>query len=118
MNPSFEVKLLLDSSKVLDSKNVLKQDVLTAFAITSPPTNINVLFLDTDTKEIYRAGWSPRLRKIEGKRGFELTYKKRYPVVDEAIDDALTAANADGFAGAGGHKLYVCSYDYSRRAMR
>lgn len=118
MNPNVEVKLLLDNSKVLDLNNDLKQDVLTAFAITRPPTKINILFLDTNTKDLYIAGWSARLRKIEGKRGFELTYKKRYPIVGAAIDDALTAANSDGFAGVGGHKLYICSYSHLQRSMR
>jgi len=57
---------------------------------------MNIQFLDSPTQSIYKAGWSPRIRRTEGKP-LELTYKKRYPITAEDIDAALAAANADGF---------------------
>lgn len=99
MVPDFEVKLLLNASAVLDPANSykLRPAVLSAFSMPTTVTKMNVQFLDTNSKQIYTAGWSPRVRKTEGDPGseFELTYKKRYPVTT-TIDAALTSANHDG----------------------
>ncbi|KAM7196752.1 hypothetical protein V8F20_006945 [Naviculisporaceae sp. PSN 640] len=98
MVPDFEVKLILNATAVLDPTNSykLKPSVLSAFSMPTTVTKMNVQFLDTNTKTIYNAGWSPRIRKTEGESGFELTYKKRYPVTS-TIDAALTTANSEGF---------------------
>jgi len=66
---------------------------------------MTVAFVDTPEKTLYTAGWSPRIRKVQGKAGFELTYKKRYTIAgndaaDTAdINAALDVANKDGFGG-------------------
>jgi hypothetical protein len=97
MTPDYEVKLLMDPSTTLTSDKKPTSAVLSAFNAPTSVTKMNVQFLDTSAKDIYGAGWSPRIRKTEGESGFELTYKKRYPVGSSGIDGALSQANADGF---------------------
>lgn len=97
LTPDYEVKLLMDPSVVLGTDNKLKPTVLSTFAMPTSVTKMNVQFLDTDSKTIYNAGWSPRMRKTEGDSTFELTYKKRYDINNGDIDSALTQANNDGF---------------------
>ena len=77
--------------------NKLKATVLSTFAMPTSVTKMNVQFLDTDAKDIYNVGWSPRIRKMEGGSDFELTYKKRYTVSNGDIDGALSTANGEGF---------------------
>jgi hypothetical protein len=97
MTPDYEVKLLMNPSTTLGSDKKPTAAVLSAFGAPSTVTKMNVQFLDTSAKDIYTAGWSPRIRKIEGESGFELTYKKRYPVGASGIDGALSQANSEGF---------------------
>ncbi|KAJ5906996.1 uncharacterized protein N7473_003912 [Penicillium subrubescens] len=94
--PDYEVRLLLNPTAVLGPEHELTSTVLSAFHIAPTVTRINVQFLDKGSKEIYLAGWSARIRKAENENDFELTYKKRYPIVGCDVDTALTAANNDG----------------------
>lgn len=96
MTPDYEVKLLLNPATTLGSDHKPTAAVLSAFGAPTTVTKMNVQFLDTSAKDVYDAGWSPRIRKTEGESGFELTYKKRYPVGAGGIDGALTTANGDG----------------------
>jgi hypothetical protein len=96
MTPDYEVKLLMDPATTLGSDHRPTAAVLSAFGAPSTVTKMNVQFLDTSAKDLYAAGWSPRIRRTEGESGFELTYKKRYPVGAGGIDGALSQANADG----------------------
>lgn len=104
MTPDYEVKLLLKPTAVLDSTSNLSGDVLSSFSMPPSATEIGVLFLDTDAKDLYTAGWSPRIRKTKGKDVFELTYKKRYPVTGAAVDAALATAAEDSFEASDGSK--------------
>lgn len=97
MVPDYEVKLLLQPTAVLGTDNKLKPTVLSTFSMPTSVTKMNVQFLDTNAKDIYNAGWSPRIRKTENENDFELTYKKRYSVSNGNIDGALTTANNEGF---------------------
>ncbi|ORY13690.1 hypothetical protein BCR34DRAFT_561529 [Clohesyomyces aquaticus] len=97
MVPNYEVKLLMNPTAVLGTDNKLKPTVLSTFSMPTSVTKMNVQFLDTSAKEIYNAGWSPRIRKMEGGSDFELTYKKRYPVTNDDITAALNTANSEGF---------------------
>ncbi|KAF2464383.1 uncharacterized protein BDR25DRAFT_381170 [Lindgomyces ingoldianus] len=97
MVPNYEVKLLMNPTAVLGTDNKLKPTVLSTFAMPTSVTKMNVQFLDTNAKDIYNAGWSPRIRKMEGGSNFELTYKKRYTVTNDNINAALTTANGEGF---------------------
>lgn len=97
MVPDYEVKLMLDPAVVLNSDHKLKSSVRDAFDMPSTVTKMNVQFMDTDDLDLYNNGWSARIRKIEDEDDFELTYKKRYPIVNGNIAAALTQANVEGF---------------------
>ncbi|KAK4160441.1 hypothetical protein QBC43DRAFT_359577 [Cladorrhinum sp. PSN259] len=104
MTPDFEVKFLLSSSLVLSQSNGKPTDSFRSeFILADKTIKMNIQFLDTPAKELYNAGWSPRIRKIEGEAGWELTYKKRYPIGDDGnpntddIASTLLIALGDGF---------------------
>ncbi|RYC93793.1 hypothetical protein BFJ63_vAg3431 [Fusarium oxysporum f. sp. narcissi] len=97
MTPEYEVKLLLKPTAVLGPEKELKSTVLSTFDMPPSITKQSIQFLDTDSKDIYTAGWSPRIRKTENDDGLELTYKKRYTIVGGDIDAALNTANNEGF---------------------
>jgi len=81
MTPEYEVKLLLKPTAVLGPEKELKSTVLSAFDMPPSITKQSIQFLDTDSKDIYTAGWSARIRKNENDDGLELTYKKRYAIM-------------------------------------
>lgn len=112
MTPDYEVRLLLKPTKVLSSEHELTKTVLSTFNMDPPTiTKINVQFLDTCSKDIYTARWSPRIRKTENEDEFELTYKKRYDITGGDIDAALTTANTDGFDDDG-HTKYKAQIEW------
>ncbi|KAJ5505466.1 hypothetical protein LT330_001862 [Penicillium expansum] len=116
MTPNYEVRLLLSPTAVLSSKHELTDTVLSTFN-TASTTAINVQFLDTCSKDIYKADWSARIRKTENKDEFELTYKKRYDITGSDIDAALTTANNDGFdAGDTNYKAQV-EWGYEKKTL-
>ncbi|KAJ9663313.1 hypothetical protein H2198_000830 [Neophaeococcomyces mojaviensis] len=102
--PDFEVKVLLKPSEVLGSNNKFKDEVVSAFDISSDTKKMSIQFVDTKDQDAYTEGWSLRIRKTEGRRKFELTYKKRYSISDGSststggnIDAALETAKKEGF---------------------
>lgn len=97
MVPKYEVKLLMDPTNVLDSNKRLKPTVLETFTAAPPVVKMAIQFLDTNTKDIYNKDWSPRIRKVQGKADFELTYKRRYTIANGEIDATLAIAAEDGF---------------------
>ncbi|MEA2218457.1 MAG: hypothetical protein QOJ35_1083 [Solirubrobacteraceae bacterium] len=117
VTPDYEVKLLLDPAAVLGPDQRLTGAVRTAFGMPSSATKLNVQFLDTDGREIYANGWSPRIRRIEGQSDFELTYKKRYPITAGDIDAALATARDDGFdARETGYQAQV-EWGYAKQTL-
>ncbi len=97
MVPDYEVKLLMNPNVVLDADHKLKSTVLSTFNMPTSVTKMNVLFMDTNAKDIYGNTWIARIRKTEGESDFELTYKKRYAIDNGNITEALYKANAEGF---------------------
>ena len=97
MKPSFEVKLLLKPEQVLGYNKEMKQEVLEHFQAGTNYERIQVQFLDTVNKSLSNEGWFARIRKKEFSKDFELTYKKRYPIQNGVIQDALEVAKKDGF---------------------
>lgn len=97
MVPDYEVKLLMNPNVVLDADHKLKSTVLNTFNMPTSVTKMNILFMDTNAKDIYGNTWIARIRKTEGESDFELTYKKRYAIDDGNITEALYRANAQGF---------------------
>ncbi|HFJ9283308.1 TPA: hypothetical protein ACGW44_001025 [Bacillus toyonensis] len=97
MKPSFEVKLLLKPEQVLGYNKEMKQEVLEHFQAGINDERIQVQFLDTANKSLSNEGWFARIRKKEFSKDFELTYKKRYPIQNGVIQDALEVAKKEGF---------------------
>lgn len=97
MTPSFEVKLLLKPEQVLGYNKEIDQEVLEYFQAGTNYERIQVQFLDTANKNLSKEGWFARIRKKEFSKDFELTYKKRYPIQNGVIQDALEVAKEDGF---------------------
>ncbi|MES9690858.1 hypothetical protein COM38_23440 [Bacillus toyonensis] len=97
MKPSFEVKLLLKPEQVLGYNKEMKQEVLEHFQAGTNDERIQVQFLDTANKSLSNEGWFARIRKKEFSKDFELTYKKRYPIQNGVIQDALEVAKKEGF---------------------
>lgn len=97
MKPSFEVKLLLKPEQVLGDNKEMKQEVLEHFQAGTKYERIQVQFLDTANKSLSEEGWFARIRKKEFSKDFELTYKKRYPIPNGVIQDALEVAKKEGF---------------------
>ncbi|PFV86314.1 hypothetical protein COL05_00040 [Bacillus sp. AFS059628] len=97
MTPSFEVKLLLKPEQVLGYNKEINQEVLEYFQAGTNSERIQVQFLDTVNKNLSKEGWFARIRKKEFSKDFELTYKKRYPIPNGVIQDALEVAKNDGF---------------------
>jgi hypothetical protein len=96
MTPDYEVKLLMNPATTLGTDHKPTTAVRSQFGMPTTVTKMNVQFMD-NALQIYNQGWSPRMRKTEGETGFELTYKKRYPVTGGNITAALNTANVDGF---------------------
>ena len=104
MTPTYEVKLLLDPAVVLDDSVNPNSALLSTFNMSPTGTDIGVLFVDNDAKDIYAARWSPRIRKTKDKDEFELTYKRRYSVTGENLEPVLLEAAEDGFTASSSNK--------------
>ncbi|MGF7050218.1 hypothetical protein J2T13_004743 [Paenibacillus sp. DS2015] len=96
MVPSYEVKLLLDSTQVLDGNLSLTSAIRSEFSLSSPK-QVNVEYFDTLSLDLEAQGWNARFRKKENKDNYELNYKKRYAIQNGDIQAALTLANNEGF---------------------
>ena len=96
MVPSYEVKLLLDSTQVLNANHLLTPAILSEFNL-SGPKQANVEYFDTNNLNLDGSGWNVRFRKKENKDNYELNYKKRYAIQNGDIGAALTLANSEGF---------------------
>lgn len=98
-NPDYEVKLLMDTSKILDCNGNLINGVISTFNISSSE-NLNVQYLDTQNLDLNNQGWIVRMRKFDGDDNTQITYKKRYAVSNGDINSALKEAANDGFDGS------------------
>lgn len=97
MVPNYEVKLLIDSGKVLNKEHQLNSEYRDFLHTGKNYATIGVLYIETSDYDFAGQGWNNRLRIKQDKSKFELTYKKRYPIVNGDIDGALTLANEEGF---------------------
>ena len=93
-NYSFEVKFLLDSTKVLDSNNVPMKDFQELFAVKKTNQR-TVLYVETPDRKFNNGGWINRVREKEGKKNIELAYKKRYTIQGTDIAGAFEKAVKD-----------------------
>ena len=101
-NYTFEVKLLLNSSKSLDSNNVPLKNLQDLFAVKETNKR-TVIYVESSDKSFNKVGWSNRIREKDGKKKIELTYKKRYAVDGTDINSVFEKAVKDnpGFIDKG-----------------
>ena len=94
-----EVHFLLDSDAVLDEDHKLKKEIRSEFDTGKKIKKFGVVYYDRTDRVFEREGWINRIRMQEGKadKGFELTYKKRYPVSGTDVDEAVRRAREEGF---------------------
>lgn len=95
--PDFEIKFFLAPDKVLDAEHKPADDFAKAVGLKTANTKIAMEFLDAKPWKIHPEGWDVRIRKIEGDKGFELTYKRRIPVPPGKLAAALAQAEKEGF---------------------
>ncbi len=91
---AFEVKFLLDNSKVLDSNNVPVKELQDLFAVKKTNQR-TVLYIESADRRFNDGGWINRVREKEGKKNVELAYKRRYAVQGTDIDGAIERAIKD-----------------------
>ncbi len=108
---AFEVKFVLDE-KVLDASDKSKVDsaYIEAFELKKV-TPIKVVYIDTDDRTFFKAGWINRLRVKDSAKKFEYTFKKRYSVEGDNIAAAIEKAKTDGIADAGFEAEIDWSFD-------
>lgn len=115
--PTYEVKFLLDSDQVLNKDHRLKKEYRDYFDTSSDYLTMGILYLDTETQDFNNQGWINRIRVKEGKSDFELTYKKRYPMQDGKIEEALTLANQEGFDKTDTNYSAEIDWGYSKMTL-
>lgn len=94
--PNYEVKLMMDTSKILGSNGNLSSDAKTTFDISSSE-HMKVQYLDTGALDLNNQGWIVRIRKFDSDDNTGITYKKRYSISNGDVTSALKTADNDGF---------------------
>lgn len=100
MPESFEIHFQLQEDKVLNENRELKQEYQELFQTGEKKIKTyGLAYFETPEMPFLNEGWINRVRMKEGKaaKGFELTYKKRYPVPDDDIVAAMQHAESEGF---------------------
>lgn len=95
----YEVKVYVDSDKVVKDNRHIKHDVLEALGSEDKDEDFNVAFLDNKERSNYKDKVTYRLQKSEKDKKYALQYKKRYPIVNNQVDQAIKQAKADGYNG-------------------
>lgn len=97
---SFEIHFQLQEDKILNADGELKQEYLDLFqAGEKKIKTYGLAYFETPDMKFQEEGWINRVRMQEGKaeKGFELTFKKRYPMPEDDIGAAVRRAEAEGF---------------------
>jgi hypothetical protein len=115
--PDFEVKLFLDAAKVLDVEFKPVADVSRELDLRPSNRKISMQFLDARPPAIHAEGWSVRVRKFEDDDKFELSYKRRYPIGQGDLPDALFIAAEHGFHAGEGDYAPQVEWGYDKRTL-
>ncbi|WP_244235326.1 hypothetical protein [Paenibacillus lautus] len=115
--PAYEVKFLVKPEAVLENGGSPRTEVLQTFGLASAPQAIGVAYYDTDNLGLNVEGWDVRFRKKEDKDNYELTYKKRYPIVNGDIDAALSLANQEGFDASDDNYEAEIDWGYGKQTL-
>ena len=115
-NYTFEVKFLLDSTKVLGSDNVPLKDLQDLFAVKKTNQRV-VLYIDSSDRTFNNGGWINRVREKEGKKNIELAYKKRYAVQGTDVNAAIEKAIKDNPSLADGRYEAEIDWGYDKMTL-
>jgi len=106
-NYNFEMGFFLDPLKVLKASDPwkLKDSVADALNVADSIT-FEIVFLDSSDLQIDAESWDVRLRASTDAKGYELTYKKRFPIGTSIgtppanIPQVVLQAQEAGFGGS------------------
>ncbi|MBY0215884.1 CYTH domain-containing protein [Paenibacillus illinoisensis] len=115
--PAYEVKFLAKPELVLNSDGTPRSEVIQTLSLDSTPRNISAEYFDTNALNLNQAGWDVRFRKKDDKNNYELTYKKRYPVINGDINAALTLANQEGFDASDDNYEAEIDWGYGKQTL-
>lgn len=115
--PAYEVKFLAKPELVLNSDGTPRSEVIQTLSLDSTPRNISAEYFDTNALNLNQAGWDVRFRKKDDKNNYELTYKKRYPVINGDVNAALTLANQEGFDASDDNYEAEIDWGYGKQTL-
>jgi hypothetical protein len=99
-DPGFQVKLLVDPTKILGAGGTPLATADTAFGLGKASGVEAAEYLDSTSRQLQNQGWSVRVRHDDNDDEVKETYKKRYAIAGDgtdALDDALDQAADDSF---------------------
>ncbi|MDR6724803.1 hypothetical protein J2W91_003271 [Paenibacillus amylolyticus] len=115
--PAYEVKFLAKPELVLNADGIPRTEVVQTLGLDSTPTAIQTEYFDTNALELNEEGWNVRFRKKEDKNNYELTYKKRYPIINGDVNAALTLANQEGFDSSDDNYEAEIDWGYGKQTL-
>lgn len=115
--PAYEVKFLAKPELVLNTDGTPRSEVIQTLGLSSTARNISAEYFDTNALNLNQAGWDVRFRKKDDKNNYELTYKKRYPVINGDVNAALTLANQEGFDASDDNYEAEVDWGYGKQTL-
>ncbi len=115
--PACEIKLLIDSSRILDENHLLNESIREQLGIREEYQTIRAVYLDTPERSFLDAGWANRIRQKQGKTKYAITYKKRYAILNNDIETALASALKDGFTPGDSRFAAKIDWGYSNMTL-
>ncbi len=115
--PAYEVKFLAKPELVLNTDGTPRSEVIQTLGLSSTARNISAEYFDTNSLNLNQAGWDVRFRKKDDKNNYELTYKKRYPVINGDVNAALTLANQEGFDASDDNYEAEIDWGYGKQTL-
>lgn len=112
----YEVKFFLALTKVLNSNHDLKSEILDGLSVSAPKRRY-IQFIDTKDTIMFTENWILRNRKKEGDNENELTYKKRYPIINDDIESVLIQAGKDGFDTSDGNFKAEAEWGFTKKTI-
>lgn len=116
VKPDYEIKLFIDSAKVLESGSDTLQIHIKNFFNVQEQRQIAMQFLDSHLREFYGQGWVTRIRAMETKSYLELSYKYRIPVSDTILA-ALQKAQELGWDSSEKKYEYQIDWGYDKQTL-
>jgi hypothetical protein len=115
--PAYEVKFLAKPELVLNTDGTPRSEVIQTLGLSSTARSISAEYFDTNALNLDQQGWNVRFRKKDDKNNYELTYKKRYPVINGDVNAALTLANQEGFDASDDNYEAEIDWGYGKQTL-